>query len=435
MTDALSLRRTVIVDGIRTPFARAGTALALLPAVDLGRVVLRELLDRTALDPARLDEVIVGNVSQPADATNIARHIAVRAGVPPSVPALTVNRNCASGLQSLVDASLLIESGRADLVAAGGAESMSGIPVFYPESFKRKLFDLARARSLPARLYGMARFRKRDFQPVIGLELGLTDDLIGLNMGETAEILAKEFGIAREAQDRFALQSHERTVAAQEKGHLAAEIVPVPVPPDYDRIALEDFGPRKNLSLETLAKMKPYFDPQFGTITIGNSCPVTDGAAMLLLASENRAAELGLPVLGRLRAWAFAGLDPARMGLGPAFAVPLALKRAGLKLRDIGLVELNEAFAAQVLANAAALDSPEFARTHLGLPEPVGTLDLSRTNVNGGAIALGHPVGATGSRMVLTLLKEMARRDVPLGMATLCVGGGQGAALIFERTR
>jgi acetyl-CoA acetyltransferase family protein len=240
--------------------------------------------------------------------------------------------------------------------------------------------------------------------------------------------------VSRADQDRFALRSHERAVAAQEKGLLAGEIAPVAVPPGYDTLVQEDQGPRKNQSLDALAKLKPYFDRKFGSVTVGNSCPITDGAAMLLLASEERARELGLPVLGRLKSWAFAGLDPARMGLGPVFAVPPALDRAGLKLHQVELIEINEAFAAQVLANAAAFDSIEFARRHLGRESAVGTLDFNRTNVNGGAIALGHPVGATGARLVLTLLREMARRHLATGLVTLCVGGGQGAALIFERT-
>lgn len=429
------MRPVVIVDGVRTPFVRANTLFQDLPAQELGRIALRELLDRVPLDPNLLDEVIIGNIAGPADATNIARVIALKAGVPARVPAFTVNRNCASGLQSLVDAALRIGGGQAELIAAGGVESMSMVPVCYPESFKKKLFDMARARSLPARLSQALRFRAADFKPVIALEVGLTDDSCGLNMGQTAELLAKEFGISRADQDKFALRSHERAAAAHEKGRLAPEIVPVALPPRYDTLVQADNGPRPNQSLDALAKLKPYFDRKFGSVTVGNSCPITDGAAMLLLASEEKARALGLPVLGRLKSWAFAGLDPARMGLGPVFAVPRALEQAGLKLHQVELIEINEAFAAQVLANAAAFDSIEFARRHLGRDSAVGTLDFNRTNVNGGAIALGHPVGATGARLVLTLLREMKRRDLATGLVTLCVGGGQGAALVFERSR
>jgi acetyl-CoA acetyltransferase family protein len=428
------VKSVVICAGVRTPFAKAGTAFDAVPAQELARVVLREVLDRTALDPGLLDEVILGNIAQPADATNIARVAALKAGVPERVPAYTVNRNCASGLQSVIDAALRIESGRAHLILAGGVESMSQVPVFFPESYKKKLFDLAKARSAPARLLGALRFRAADFKPVVALEVGLTDDTCGLNMGQTAEILAREYGIGREAQDRFALTSHERAVAAREKGRFAAEIAPVAVPPAYTSLVQEDVGPRANQTIEALAKLKPFFDRKFGTVTVGNSCPVTDGAAALLVASEEKARELGLPILGRLRSWAVAGLDPSRMGLGPAFAVPKALDRAGLRLRDIDRIEINEAFAAQVLANAAAFDSIEFAKRHLGRTEPIGSLDPSKTNVNGGAIALGHPVGATGARLILTLLLELQRSNLGLGLATLCVGGGQGAALVFERT-
>jgi acetyl-CoA C-acetyltransferase/acetyl-CoA acyltransferase len=423
----------VIIDGVRTPFAKADTALAGLSAQELGRIALRELLDRTAIDPALLDEVIVGNVAQPAEATNIARVIALRAGVPQSVPAYTVNRNCASGLQSLVDAALRVQSGAASLVAAGGTESMSSIPVYFPESYRQNLFDIARARSVPERVAKLARFRPADFKPVIALEVGLTDDVCGLNMGNTAELLAKEFGISREAQDRFALGSHERALAAQDRKLFDVEIVPVPVAPAYTSLVTADQGPRRNQSLEALARLKPYFDRRFGTVTVGNSCPITDGAAMLLVASESRARELGLKPLAAIRSWSFAGLDPARMGLGPVFATPAALRKGGMRLGDIDLIEMNEAFAAQVLANATAFDSADFARRHLGQAEPVGTLDMARLNVNGGAIALGHPVGATGSRLAITLLREMERRNAATGLVTLCVGGGQGAALVLER--
>jgi acetyl-CoA acetyltransferase family protein len=428
------VRSVVICAGVRTPFVKSGTAFDGVPAQELARIVLREVIDRAAIDPGLIDEVILGNIAQPADATNIARVAALKAGVPERVPAYTVNRNCASGLQSVLDAALRIESGHARLVLAGGVESMSAIPVFFPESYRRKLFDLAKARSAPARLLGALRFRAADFRPVVALEVGLTDDTCGLNMGQTAEILAREFGVTREAQDRFALASHERAVAAAEKGRFADEIVPVAVPPRYAALVREDVGPRKNQTIEALARLKPYFDRKFGTVTVGNSCPITDGAAALLVASEDTAREMDLPILGRLRSWAVAGLDPSRMGLGPAYAVPKALDRAGLRLRDIDRIEFNEAFAAQVLANAAAFDSIDFAKRHLGRAEPIGTLDMARTNVNGGAIALGHPVGATGARLILTLLLELRRTNLGLGLATLCVGGGQGAALVFERT-
>ncbi|MDZ4805619.1 MAG: thiolase family protein [Candidatus Eisenbacteria bacterium] len=428
------MRPVFIVDGVRTPFVKSGSEFADVPARELGRAALRELIDRTAVDPATLDEVIVGNVAGPADATNVARVISLLAGVPEAVPAFTVNRNCASGLQSVADAALRIAAGQAELIVAGGTESMSMVPVFYPESFKKKLFEMSRTRTPMARASKALSLRPGDFSPVIALEVGLTDDTCGLNMGQTAEVLAREFGITREAQDRFALRSHKRATAALEQGRLAPEIAPFPVPPDFKQIVSRDQGPRRNQTLEKLAALKPHFDRTYGTVTVGNSCQVTDGAAMLLLASEEAAERLGRPILGRVRSWAFAGLDPSHMGLGPAHAVPKALEKAGVRLSDIELIEFNEAFAAQVLANAAAFDSVKFAERNLGRSQPIGTLDFDRINVNGGAIALGHPVGATGSRLILTLLKEMSRRHLGLGLVTLCVGGGQGAAMVLERT-
>ena len=424
---------TLVSAGVRTPFAKAGTDLRAVPAHELMRLALREAMERAEVRPVEVDEVIVGNVAQPAESTTMGRVAALLAGIPQRVPATTVNRNCASSLQAITDAALRIETGRAQIVLAGGVESMSRIPLLFSEEAKGRFFGLARARSALGKLAALASFRPRHFSPVVALEVGLTDYTCGLNMGETAEVLAREFGIDRESQDRFALESHRRAVAAWREGRMAEEVSPVPLPPRYDRDVEQDVGPRENQSLEALAKLRPYFDRRHGTVTVGNACPVTDGAAALVLMSARRARAGGHPVLGGIRSWAFAGLDPSRMGLGPVYASALALREAGVTLQDIGLVELNEAFAAQVLACLAAFQSERFAREELELDRPLGTLDRSILNVNGGAIALGHPVGATGARLVLTLLLEMARRDVELGLATLCVGGGQGGALIVER--
>jgi acetyl-CoA C-acetyltransferase/acetyl-CoA acyltransferase len=266
-----------------------------------------------------------------------------------------------------------------------------------------------------------------------GLLLGLTDPVSGLNMGETAELLAREFAIGREEQDAFALRSHQRAAAAWSGGRLEGEVIPVPIPPRYERAAERDNGIRDNQSLEALARLQPVFDRRWGTVTAGNASQITDGAAALVLASAGRARSLGLPELGRIRSWGFAGCDPARMGLGPVVATPIALRRAGgLSLDRIDLIEINEAFAAQVLACLKAFGSRQFFERHVG-SAPLGAPDPERINVNGGAIALGHPVGASGGRLVLTLLREMQRRDASLGLATLCVGGGQGGALVVER--
>ena len=263
---------------------------------------------------------------------------------------------------------------------------------------------------------------------------GLTDPFCGLNMGQTAEVLAKEFHISRQEQDQFALQSHQKAVKAQKSGRLAQEITPVFISPAYKEAVEADVGPREEQSLEALAKLKPFFDRRYGSVTAGNACPITDGAVMLLMMTKEKASSLGLKPLVRIKSYGFCGLDPQRMGLGPVYATALALKRAGLSLKDMHLVELNEAFATQVLACQKAFESKQFAKDSLGLQKCMGELDLKKVNVNGGAIALGHPVGATGSRLVLTLMKEMVQRsDAQFGLATLCIGGGQGGAMILER--
>lgn len=335
-----------------------------------------------------------------------------------------------------------------DVVVAGGTESMSQMPLIFSREFTKIFGRLATAKTTGQRLSALGALLKADLKqvvelvttnpmqksphkPVISLMEGLTDPFVGLNMGQTAEILAKEWGITREEQDQFALRSHQRAVAAKQK--LAEEITPVFLPPKYTEVVAEDIGPRENQTMEALQKLKPFFDRKTGTITAGNSCPVTDGAAMVLLMSREKAQSLGYKPLATIRSYAYAGLEPERMGLGPVYATPIALKRAGLTLKDIGLIELNEAFAAQVLACMRAFASDKFAQEKLDLPNAIGEIDPEILNVNGGAIALGHPVGATGTRLVLTLMKEMQRRNVQFGLATLCIGGGQGGAMILER--
>jgi acetyl-CoA acyltransferase len=425
-------RTVVIVDGVRTPFAKAGTALKDVPAKELGRAALRELLDRTDLDPALVDEAVIGNVGQPMDATNISRVIALEAGIPKERPAHTVQRNCASGLEGIAQAYQKVRYGEADVVVAGGTESMSQIPLIVSRGLTDVYAGLAGARNAAQKAQAILKFRPAHLAPVVALAEGLKDPVCGLNMGETAEVLAREFGISREAQDAFALRSHQRAVAAQQAGRLAEEIVPVFTPPDYGKVVAQDVGPRPNQTMEQLAKLKPFFDREHGTVTVGNACPVTDGAVMLLVMSEERAHALGYRPLGRIRSVGFAGVEPERMGLGPALATPVALDRAGVTLDDLALVEINEAFAAQVLACLDAMASPAFYRERMGRDHAVGVVDQERLNVNGGAIALGHPVGASGARITLTLLKELRRRGGGLGLATLCVGGGQGGAIVVE---
>jgi len=422
-------REVVVVEGLRTPYTKAGTLLKDVPAQELARVVTTELLARTGFEAEDLDEVIFGNIAQPPDAVNLARVAALLAGVPRGVPAFTVNRLCGSGLQAIADASYRIAAGDADAVVAGGVESMSNIPFLYSRESREIFTDIFLAKDLRGRLAAASRFRPKHFKPEVGLQQGLTDAVCGLSMGETAEVLAKEHGISREEQDEFALRSHRRVTLAREK--LAQEIVPVPVPPRYDEMAVEDNGVRENQTLEALAKLKPYFDRKFGTVTAGNSSQITDGGAATLLMSAGTARDRGYRPLGKIRGIAFAGVDPERMGLGPAVATPLALKRAGLQWKDIGLVELNEAFAAQCLAVAKVFPSRDWhARYDTG--GPIGEIDWEKTNVNGGAIALGHPVGSSANRLVTTLLKEMRRRGTQFGLATMCIGGGQGGAAVLE---
>jgi acetyl-CoA C-acetyltransferase/acetyl-CoA acyltransferase len=427
-------RDVVVVAGVRTPFVKAGTLFRHVGAVELGRVAVREALERAEIDPDALDEVVVGNIAGPADAANVARVIALEAKIPVKVPAFTVSRNCASGLESIVEAAYRIRAGEADLVVAAAVESMSKIPLLYNDAAQDVWSAVARARSLPARLTAFARFRPRHFKPVVALELGLTDPVSGLNMGETAEVLAREFSISREDQDALALRSHKLAAAMWNDGRAQGEVVPVPVPPRFTETADRDNGIRENQTPEALAKLRPVFDRRFGTVTAGNSSQITDGAVALVLASGERARALGLPALGKIRSWGFAGCDPERMGLGPVLASPIALRRAGgLTMARMERIEINEAFAAQVLACMKAFDSRAFCEEYLG-SGPVGAPPMERVNVNGGAIALGHPVGASGGRLVLTLLREMARTNASLGLATLCIGGGQGGAVVVERS-
>jgi acetyl-CoA C-acetyltransferase/acetyl-CoA acyltransferase len=419
-----------IIDGVRTPFVKAYGPLASVPAQELGRLATVALLERAGVRADRVDQVVFGNVATPIDAANIARVIALKAGIPRDRPAHTVQRNCASGVEAITTAGQLVQLGEAAVVVAGGTESMSRIPLIYNEEATQLYTRLGRAKSLWQRLKVLLSFRPRHFKPVLGVQQGLTDPVSGLIMGETAEVLVDEFGLTRLHQDQYALRSHERAAEAQKKGLLAEEIVPVPAAVAGKEVR-DDVGIRADQTLEALFGLKPYFRKN-GTVTVGNSSMITDGAAAVLVMAGERARAEGRRPLGYLRAYAYAGCDPARMGLGPAFATSKLLRKTGLKLADMDLIELNEAFAAVVLANEKAFGSEEFSRKQLGRNEPLGRLDPDKLNVNGGAIALGHPVGATGTRLVLTLLKELRRRGLRRGLATLCVGGGQGAAVLVE---
>jgi acetyl-CoA C-acetyltransferase/acetyl-CoA acyltransferase len=424
--------RVAILDGIRTPFCKSGGVLAQVGADDLGTIVVRELLARTGISPRDVSELIFGNVANPGHAANIARVISLMAGLPADMVSYTVHHNCASGIQSLTTAALHIQTGQADVVVAGGTESMSQIPLLFGAKMTALFIRLMKARSVGQRVRALASFRPSFLKPVIGLQLGLTDPVCGMIMGLTGEVLAREFGISRSEQDEFALASHQKAAAAADAGRFAEEIVPVAGPPRWDHVQTADDGPRPDQSIEALQKLKPFFDRQAGTVTVGNACPVTDGAAAVVLASEEKAAQLGVEPLGYLGESAYAALDPSRMGLGPVYATSKLFERTGHQMSDFDLVEINEAFSVQVLANQRAFGSDDFAREHLGRETAVGELEPGKLNVNGGAVAMGHPVGATGTRLVLTTLRELRRRGAKRGLATLCVGGGQGAAVIVE---
>lgn len=418
-----------VVAGVRTPFAKSFGALANVPADQLGRAALEGVLARANMQPADVGEVVFGNVAGQVDAANVSRVIALRSGVPQDRIAHTVNRNCASGMESIVSAWQILAEGRTDLIVAGGTESLSNVPLLWNRRARDFFLEWSRA-SFWHRVAMLPRIRPHLFKPVAALELGLTDPTCGLNMGQTAEVLAKEFGISRADQDQFALTSHLRAISAWKRGFFADEVVPVPAAVTGGAELNHDTGPRPNQSLEALAKLKLVFAREGGTVTAGNSCPVTDGAAAVVLTPAAKLA--GRKPLGYVRDYAIAGCDPRRMGLGPVFAIHKLLGKTGLKLADFELIEINEAFAVQVLACQKAMASAEFARKELSSSEPVGELDLAKLNVNGGAIALGHPVGTSGARLVITLLRALRERGLKRGLAALCVGGGQGAAVWVE---
>jgi acetyl-CoA C-acetyltransferase len=392
------VKDVVIAGACRTPIAKLGGTLKSFSSQDLGAQILRGLLERSKLDPSEVDEVILGCVGQQSDAHNVARVIAVRAGIPHAVPAYTVNRNCGSGLQSIHNAFLSIRSGESELIVAGGVEVMSASPFLNRDlRFGKKI---------------------RDSVLVDSLWEGLRDPLSGMMMGETAELLAKKSGIGRSEQDAFALESHQKACLADQKGMFKREIMPVVIldPEGRSNIFDRDEGPRQETSLEGLGKLSPVFRKTDGTVTAGNSSQISDGAAAVIVASREKARSLGLEVMATIREVAFSGIEPERMGLGPVIATKKALAKSGLSLKDIQTIEVNEAFAVQYLAVERELN-----------------LDRSVTNCCGGAIALGHPVGASGARIVVTLLYEMERRQATLGLATLCIGGGQGGSMVLER--
>ncbi len=420
--------RIAIIDGLRSPIAKANGKLNDISADTLGSIITKELVLRNDLDYKQFDEVIMGNVAQPANAANIARVMAIRAGFPQSTPAYTVHRNCASGMQSISSAIEKINSNQGDLYLVGGMESMSNIPLLYSDAFRNLITKFTYSKSISEKFKLLTTFRLNFLKPTIGLISGLTDPISGKIMGITAENLANEFKISREAQDEYALNSHKKAQKAIEAGIFKDEIHPIMT---RNASMIDDDGVRFNQTIESLSKLNPIFIKDDGTVTAGNSSQVSDGACSLIVCTESKAKELNLEPIGFISDYSYAGLDAHRMGLGPVYATKKLFDKTGITLKDIDLIEMNEAFAAQVIANLKAFASEEFCQKTFNSPA-LGEIDESILNVNGGAIALGHPVGMSGARIVLTALKELKRRDKNRALATLCIGGGQGAAFLLE---
>jgi acetyl-CoA C-acetyltransferase len=424
-------RRVHVVDGARTPFLKAKTGLGPFTGSDLAVNAGRPLVMRQPFEPDAFDEVIVGAALPSADEANIARVVSLRLGCGDKVPAWTVMRNCASGLQALDSAAVNIVAGRSSLVLAGGCDAMSHAPLLYGPAMVNWLAAWYAAKGVGQRAALATRFRLSMLAPVIAILRGLTDPVVKLSMGSTAEIVAKRFGITRQMMDEYAVESHRRTAFAQDNGHLTE--VETMFGPDGTVYAQDD-GVRRDSSVEKLAKLKPVFDRTYGNVTAGNSSQVTDGAAMLVLASDDVVNEYALKPLGRIVDTHWGALDPAEMGLGPVHAITPLLMRHGLTFADVDVVEVNEAFAAQVLGCLAAWDSAAYCKEQFGLDRPFGAPDRAKLNVDGGAIAIGHPIGASGARVVLHALKVLERTGGKRAVASLCIGGGQGGAMLLERT-
>lgn len=423
-------RRVAIVAGVRTPFARAGTVLKRLSAIELGKLAVSELIQRTDLDPSVVEALVYGTVVHSVTSPNIAREVSLLPMLPKGVQSFTVSRACASANQAITDAADQIALGHLDVVIAGGAESLSNVPILHSRSMSEKLVALSRAKNPAARLRILSSVRPKDLVPITP---AIAEPSTGETMGQSAEKMAKINHIAREEQDQFALRSHRLAAVGTEDKRLTAEIVPVYVPPKYETSLAFDNGIRTDTSIEQLRALKPVFDRKYGTVTAGNSSPLTDGASAVLLMSEERAKLLGFQPIAFIRSYAYAALDPGeQLLMGPVLAAPVALQRAGVTLEDMDLIEMHEAFAAQVLCNLQGFTSREWAR-RAGFDQPVGEVDRSKLNVMGGSISIGHPFGATGGRILMTLANELARRGGRLGLMTVCAAGGMGHAMVIER--
>jgi acetyl-CoA acyltransferase len=423
--------RVAIVDGCRTPFIKAGTAFQHMDALDLAGVAAAELVTRSGIDGHDIDLAIFGIVVPALHAPNLGREVVFRCSLPEHIPGTTVNLACASSNRAITSGAEAILIGQAEVVLAGGAESLSNVPIRFSDNAAHRLMELAKAKSLPQKAAILARVRPKDLVPV---PPAIAEYTTAMTMGQAAEKMAKENDVSRRAQDELALLSHQRASAATLEGRFAEQVVPTFPPPTYGEAVLVDNGVRHDASYEKLAALPPVFDKRYGSITAGNASPITDGGSAVLLMSEERAKALGYTPLGFIRSWAFAALDPGMQLLqGPAYAAPQALDAAGVTLADLDLVEMHEAFAAQVVSNMKAFNSSKFATDELGRGAPLGAVDLDRVNVNGGSIAIGHPFGATGARVTMQLLFELRRRGGNLGLMTVCAAGGVGFAMVVER--
>ena len=423
-------RRAVVVAGLRTPFAKSGTTFNNVSGVALARHAARELLYKTELAGRDVDEIIVGQVLSSPLAPNVAREVSLLPQFPRTIPAYSLNRACASGGQAVTNAAEQIMNGHADVIIAGGVESLSDIPILHSKRFSQILVAASKAKSLGDRVRLFASVKPRDLVPVAP---AIAEPSTGETMGQSAERMAKENGISREAQDRLALMSHQRAAGGSADGRIGGEIAPWFGGKDMSEVVSTDNGVRADASLESLAALKPVFDRKYGTVTAGNSSPLTDGAGMVLMMSAEKAFSLGYRPLVAVRSYAVAAVDPGWQLLsGPAWAVPKALDRAGIGWHDLGLIEIHEAFAAQVLSNVQAWGSQSWAE-RVGRSAPLGDVDWDKTNVMGGSIAIGHPFGATGARIITTISNEMVRRDVQFGLVSICAAGGMGFALVLER--
>ncbi len=423
--------RIAIVDGCRTPFVKAGEEFAEMDVVDLASVPAAELLNRTAIDPGEIDLSVFGVVVPALYAPNLGREVPLRLKLPRTITGTTVNLACASSNRAITTGAEAILAGQAEVVLAGGAESLSTVPITYSRNASQRFIDASRAKTMAKKAAILAKIRPKDLAPV---PPAIAEYTTGQTMGQSCEKMAKENAVSRRAQDEIALHSHQRAADATAEGRFAEQIVATFPLPRYDHAVMKDTGIRADSSLEALGQLRTVFDRDYGTLTAGNSSPLTDGASAVLLMAEDKAKALGYEPLGYIRSYAYASLDPATQLLqGPAYAAPQALDRAGLGLKDMDLVEMHEAFAAQVLSNMKAFASKKFAQHELGREEPVGEVDLERFNVNGGSIAIGHPFGATGARVTMQILNELKRRDGQFGLITVCAAGGSGLAMVVER--